>query len=81
MTAKQRFNRKHGQPPNETISKEEISKMTGITVKKLDEIWDKGYKDFQYADILNKRKVPRGAFAMGSVYLYALENARWKRKK
>ena len=34
MTAKTLFNRKHGQSPGETNSKEDISKMTGIILKK-----------------------------------------------
>ena len=81
MTQKTLFNRKHGQSPGETNSKEDISKMTGITVRKLNEVWDKGFKDYKYADIPNKKKIPAGAFAMGAVYIYALSNNTQKRKK
>ena len=74
---KQQFNKRYKQSPNATNSKSNISKLTGIPVSKLDEVWDKVYKypaTHGYTDL--DKKIPKGAFAMSQVYKYALEHRR-----
>jgi len=41
-TNKQNFNRKYKQPLNQPNSKKDISKLTGIPIKILDEVFDRG---------------------------------------
>jgi len=41
-TNKQKFNRKYKQPLNQPNSKKDISKLTGIPIKILDEVFDRG---------------------------------------
>ena len=72
---KQQFNRKYKLSLNQSNSKAQISKLTGIPVSTLDKVWDRNYK-YPYTngyDNLDKR-IPKGAFAMSAVYKYALEN-------
>ena len=74
---KQQFNKKYKLSLNQSNSKAEISKLTGIPIKELDRVWDRHYK-YPYTngyDNLNK-KIPKGAFAMSAVYKYALEHRR-----
>ena len=74
---KQQFNKKYKQSANASNSKANISKLTGIPVKKLDEVFDNvmkypatnGYMDLD-------KKIPKGAYAMSQVYKYALEHRR-----
>ena len=72
---KNKFNIKYKQPPNSSNSKSHISKLTGIPVKKLNDVWDRVFKypaTYGYGDL--DKKIPKGAFAMSQVYKYALEN-------
>jgi hypothetical protein len=41
-TNKQKFNKKYKQPLNQSNSKKDISKLTGIPMKILDEVYDRG---------------------------------------
>lgn len=41
-TNKQRFNKKYGQPLNQPNSKKDISKLTGIPMSILDQVYDRG---------------------------------------
>ena len=41
-TNKQKFNEKYKQPLNQSNSKKDISKLTGIPMKILDEVYDRG---------------------------------------
>ena len=41
-TNKHKFNEKYKQPKNEPNSKKDISKLTGIPIKILDEVFDRG---------------------------------------
>tara|TARA_R100000805_G_C3563937_1_gene71936 strand:- start:47 stop:385 length:339 start_codon:yes stop_codon:yes gene_type:complete len=41
-TNKQKFNKKYKQPLNQANSKKDISKLTGIPMKILDEVYDRG---------------------------------------
>lgn len=41
-TNKQKFNEKYNQPLNQSNSKKDISKLTGIPMKILDEVYDRG---------------------------------------
>ena len=74
---KQQFNKKYKQSANASNSKANISRLTGIPVKKLDEVFDRVMKypaTNGYLDL--DKKIPKGAFAMSAVYKYALENKR-----
>lgn len=74
---KQQFNKKYKQSANASNSKANISKLTGIPVKKLDEVFDRVMKypaTHGYTDL--DKKIPKGAYAMSQVYKYALENRR-----
>ena len=75
LTNKQKFNKKYKFPLDKPHSKDDISKITGINRKLLDTIWDRGYNDYALAEI-NKKKIPRGAYAMAYVYNYAYLNGR-----
>ena len=74
---KQQFNKKYKQSLNQSNSKANISKLTGIPINKLDEVFDNvmkypatnGYMDLD-------KKIPKGAFAMSQVYKYAIQNRR-----
>ena len=74
---KQRFNRRYKQSLNASNSKANISRLTGISVDKLDKVWDKAFK---YPATHGKtdldRKMTNGAFAWIQVYKFALENRR-----
>lgn len=41
-TNKQEFNKRHNQPLNKSNSKADISKLSGISMKILDEVYDRG---------------------------------------
>tara|TARA_R100001129_G_scaffold9729_3_gene6711 strand:- start:937 stop:1278 length:342 start_codon:yes stop_codon:yes gene_type:complete len=41
-TNKQKFNEKYNQPKNQSNSKKDISKLTGIPMKILDDVYDRG---------------------------------------
>jgi hypothetical protein len=41
-TNKQKFNKKYGQPLNQPNSKKDISKLTGIPMSILDQVYDRG---------------------------------------
>ena len=42
LTNKQKFNMKYKQPKNQANSKKDMSKLTGIPIKILDEVYDRG---------------------------------------
>jgi hypothetical protein len=42
LTNKQKFNKKYGFKLNEPHSKQEISKLTGVSMRILDEVYDRG---------------------------------------
>jgi len=42
MTNKEEFNKRHKQAPSKSNSKTDISKLSGISVKILDEVYDRG---------------------------------------
>lgn len=42
MTNKEEFNKRHKQSPSQANSKADISKLSGISVKILDEVYDRG---------------------------------------
>jgi len=47
LTYKQRFNKKYGFPKDEPHNKKEISQITGIPMKYLDESYDRGVGAFK----------------------------------
>lgn len=42
LTNRERFLKKHGQPMSTSLSKAEISKLSGMPIKALDEVYDRG---------------------------------------
>jgi hypothetical protein len=42
QTNRERFLKKHGLPLSTSLSKEEISKLSGVPIKALDEVYDRG---------------------------------------
>lgn len=42
MTNKQDFNKRHKQPINESNTKKEVSKLSGIKISILDDVYDRG---------------------------------------
>ena len=74
---KQKFNKLYNQSLNSSNSKSNISKLTGIPVNKLNELFDNVMKypaTNGYLDL--DKKIPKGAFAMSQVYKYAIQNRR-----
>ena len=79
QTNKQKFNKKYKQPINQANSKKDISKLTGIPVKILDDVFDRGVGAF---------KTNRGAvrpsvkspeqWAYGRVYSFVMKQQTWK---
>ncbi len=79
-TNKQKFNKKYGQPLNQSNSKKDISKLTGIPMSILDEVYDRGlgaHKNNR-ASVRNVKGVKGGpgkkmsaaAWSMGRIYSF-----------
>ncbi len=79
-TNKQKFNKKYGQPLNQANSKKDISKLTGIPMSILDEVYDRGlgaHKNNR-ASVRNVKGVKGGpgkkmsaaAWSMGRIYSF-----------
>lgn len=78
-TNKQKFNEKYKQPKNQPNSKKDISKLTGIPMKILDDVFDRGVGAF---------KTNRGAvrpsvksaeqWAFGRIYSFIMKGPTWK---
>jgi len=90
-TNKQKFNKKYKQPLNQPNSKKDISKLTGIPMKILDAVYDRGLG----ARISNpesvrslsgkkvggkslKGKMSGPAWAMARVYSFVVKGPTWK---
>ena len=82
-TNKQKFNRKYGQPLNQANSKKDISKKTGIPMRILDEVYDRGLGAYKSnpQSVRNVKgvkggpgkKMSAGAWSMARVYSFAVK--------
>ena len=70
------FNRAYKQPITKSHSKEDISKLTGISKSILDEVFDRGLKAYESASEYIKKRVAPQQYAYGRVYgfAYAMKN-------
>ena len=79
MTNKNKFNIKYKQPKDQPNSKKDISKLTGIPIKILDEVYDRGVGAFK-----NNRSAVRPSvksaeqWAMARVYAFVVKGKTWQ---
>lgn len=73
LTNKQKFNRKYKQPLNQANSKKDISKLTGIKMTILDDVYDRGVGAFRTnrSAVRPSVKSPQ-QWAMARVYSFAV---------
>tara|TARA_R110002096_G_scaffold259685_1_gene453131 strand:- start:87 stop:416 length:330 start_codon:yes stop_codon:yes gene_type:complete len=87
-TNKQRFNKKYGQPLNQPNSKKDISKLTGIPMSILDQVYDRGlgaHKNNR-ASVRNVKGVKGGpgkkmsaaAWSQARIYSFVMKGPTWK---
>ena len=73
-TNKHKFNEKYKQPKNQANSKKDISKLTGISVKILDDVFDRGVGAYKTnpKSVRPSVKSPE-QWAMGRVYSFVMK--------
>jgi len=73
-TNKHKFNEKYKQPKNEPNSKKDITKLTGIPMKILDEVFDRGVGAFKTnPESVRKTVKSPEQWAMGRVYSFVMK--------
>ena len=82
LTNKQRFNQRYKQPTNKANSKKDISKLTGISIRILDKVYDRGLGAHRSnpGSVRNLKGVKGGpgkkmsaaAWSMGRIYSFAV---------
>ena len=72
-TNKQKFNLMYKQDKNEPNSKEDISKLTKIPIKFLNEIYDRGLKAYENTTKNIKKKVNENSYAYGRIYAFVVK--------
>lgn len=72
-TNKQKFNLMYLRDKNESNSKEEISKLTKIPIKFLNEIYSRGIEAYENTTKNIKKKVNENAYAYGRIYLFVVK--------
>jgi hypothetical protein len=72
LTNKQKFNKIYKQDKNQANSKEDISRLTKIPMKFLNEIYDRGLKAYENTTKDIKKKVNENAYAFGRVYAFVV---------
>lgn len=90
-TNKQKFNKKYKQPLNQPNSKKDISKLTGIPMKILDEVYDRGLAAHKnnpesVRSLSGKKvggkslkgKMSAGAWSQSRVYSFVVKGPTWK---
>ena len=79
LTNKQRFNEKYKQKPNEPNSKKDISKLTGIPMKILDDVFDRGVGAYKTnpQSVRPSVKSPE-QWAYARVYAFVMKAKTWK---
>ena len=73
LTNKQKFNKMYKQPLNQANSKEDISRLTKIDMKFLDEIFDRGLKAYENTSKDIKKKINENAYAFGRLYAFIVK--------
>tara|TARA_R110000868_G_scaffold146067_4_gene366701 strand:+ start:2189 stop:2473 length:285 start_codon:yes stop_codon:yes gene_type:complete len=71
MGKKEMFNRAYKQAITKSHSKEDISKLTGISKGILDEVFDRGLKAYESASAYIKKRVAPQQYAYGRLYGFA----------
>ena len=73
LTNKQKFNKKYKQPLNQANSKKDISKLTGIKMSILDDVYDRGMGAYRTnpGSVRRSVKSPQ-QWAMARVYSFAV---------
>jgi hypothetical protein len=79
MTNKNKFNIKYKQPKDQANSKKDISKLTGIPIKILDEVYDRGVGAFKNnpKSVRPSVKSPE-QWAMARVYAFVVKGKTWQ---
>jgi len=73
-TNKQKFNRKYKQPLNQPNSKKDISKLTGIPMSILDDVFDRGIGAYKTNRASVRPSVKsKEQWAMGRVYSFVMK--------
>ena len=73
-TNKQKFNKKYKQPINQANSKKDISKLTGIPIKILDDVFDRGVGAYKTNPQSVRPSVKsKEQWAFGRVYSFVMK--------
>ena len=79
LTNKQKFNMKYKQPKNQANSKDDISKLTGIPIKILDEVYDRGVGAFKTNRAAVRPSVKSAEqWAFGRTYAFVMKGKTYK---
>ncbi len=73
VSNKQKFNRMYKQDKEQANSKEDISRLTKIPIKFLNEIFDRGLKAYENTTKDIKKKVNKNAYAFGRLYAFIVK--------
>ena len=78
-TNKQKFNKKYKQKKDQPNSKKDISKLTGIPIKILDEVYDRGLGAYRTnpQSVRPSVKSPQ-QWAMARVYSFVVKGPTWR---
>ena len=71
-TNKQKFNRKYNQKLNEPNSKKDISKLTGISMKILDEVYYRGVGAFKTNPKSVRPNMTKESWGQARIYSFAV---------
>ena len=79
-TNKHKFNEKYKQPKNQANSKKDISKLTGIPIKILDDVFDRGVGAYKTnPESVRPSVKSKEQWAMGRVYSFVMkQKGTWK---
>jgi hypothetical protein len=73
-TNKHKFNEKYKQPKNQANSKKDISKLTGIPIKILDDVFDRGVGAYKTnPESVRPSVKSKEQWAMGRVYSFVMK--------
>ena len=79
MTNKNKFNIKYNQPKDKPNSKKDISKLTGIPIKILDEVYDRGVGAYKTNPKSVRPNVKsKEEWAMARVYAFVMKGKTYK---
>jgi len=77
VSNKQKFNKMYKQPLNQPNSKEDISRLTKIPMKFLDEVYDRGAGAWktnpESVRRINGKKLPQDAWSQARVYAFVVK--------